>query len=61
MNALQQQLQSFGLNPQQWVLRRENQKIKVIHRADPSLVLVGTFAWSKKSREPKWQSLALAD
>lgn len=61
MNALQQQLQHFGLNPQQWILRRENEKIRVIHRADPTLVLVGTCKWSKKSGTPKWNSLSLAD
>lgn len=59
MRALQLQLQAFGLNPRQWILKKENEKIRVIHRTDPTLSFIGTFALS--AGLPKWNSLILAD
>lgn len=59
MRALQQQLQAFGLNPRQWVLRTEKEKIRVTHRTDPTLAFIGTFAMSHGL--PKWSSLVLAE
>lgn len=59
MRALQQQLQAFGLNPRQWILRADKEQVRVIHRTDPTLVFIGTFALSHGL--PKWNSLILAD
>lgn len=59
MRTLQQQLQAFGLNPRQWILRAEKEKVRVIHRTDPTLVFIGTFALSGGLL--KWSSLILAD